>query len=50
MLGQFVRYLRRTVGTAEGRTYAGGLVKYEPSEVARLRIPIVFEPAEREAA
>ena len=50
MLGQFVRYLRRTVGTAEGHTYAGGLVKYEPSEVARLRIPIVFEPAEREAA
>ena len=49
-LVQVVRYLRRTVGTAEGRTYAGGLVKYEPGEVARLRIPIAFEPLEREAA
>lgn len=47
---QVVRYLRRTVGTAGGRTYAGGLVKYEPGEVARLRIPIEFEPEEREAA
>jgi hypothetical protein len=32
-------YLRETVGTAGGRTYAGGLVKYEPGEVERLHIP-----------
>jgi predicted RNA methylase len=32
-------YLRETVGTSGGRTYAGGLVKYEPSEVERLHIP-----------
>jgi hypothetical protein len=32
-------YLRDTVGTAEGRTYAGGLVKFEPGEVERLHIP-----------
>lgn len=32
-------YLRETVGTADGRTYAGGLVKFEPGEVERLYIP-----------
>jgi adenine-specific DNA-methyltransferase len=49
-LAQVVRYLRKNVSTSGGRTYAGGLVKYEPGEVARLRIPIAFEPLEREAA
>ena len=49
-LTETVRYLRRTVEIAEGRTYAGGLVKFEPSEVARLRIPLSFEPSERRAA
>lgn len=49
-LAQTVRYLRRNVGTAGGRTYAGGLVKYEPGEVARLRIPVVLEAIERAAA
>lgn len=34
-----LRYLLQTVGTAGGRTYAGGLVKYEPREVERLHIP-----------
>lgn len=32
-------YLRETVGMSGGRTYAGGLVKYEPGEVERLYIP-----------
>ena len=49
-LAQVVRYLRKNVSTTGGRTYAGGLVKYEPGEVARLRIPIAFESVEREAA
>ena len=49
-VGRIVRYLRRTVGTAEGRTYAGGLVKYEPGEISRLRIPIVLDMPEQAAA
>ena len=49
-LVQTIRYLRGSVGIADGRTYAGGLVKYEPGEVARLRIPTTFEAIEREAA
>lgn len=39
-------YLRRTVGTSGGRTYAGGLVKYEPREVERLHIPSLSVIAE----
>ena len=35
-----LRYLRETVVTGSGRTYAGGLVKFEPGEVERLHIPI----------
>ena len=38
-LSSVLRYLGETVGTAGGRTYAGGLVKYEPGEVERLHIP-----------
>ena len=38
-LAAILCYLRETVGTAGGRTYAGGLVKYEPGEVERLYIP-----------
>jgi adenine-specific DNA-methyltransferase len=38
VLEQVVLYLR-CVGTAGGRIYAGGLVKYEPGEVERLHIP-----------
>lgn len=34
-----LRYLRQTVSTDGGRTYAGGLVKYEPRELERLYIP-----------
>jgi adenine-specific DNA-methyltransferase len=35
-------HLRKTVCMTSGRVYAGGLVKFEPGEVSRLRIP---EPA-----
>ena len=31
--------LRAASSSAVGRTYAGGLVKFEPSEIARIRIP-----------
>ena len=39
MLDAIIRYLRKTVSTAGGRTYAGGLVKFEPREIERLHIP-----------
>jgi hypothetical protein len=38
-LAAILVYLRQTVGLTEGRTYAGGLVKFEPREVERLYIP-----------
>ncbi len=38
-LDAILRCLRETVGLDGGRTYAGGLVKYEPGEVERLHIP-----------
>lgn len=34
-------WLNNNVSTSSGRSYAGGLVKFEPSEVMRLRIPSV---------
>lgn len=34
-------YLRTHLGTAGGRTYAGGLVKFEPKELERILIPRV---------
>jgi hypothetical protein len=42
MLNALVHYLSRTVTQAEGRTYSGGLTKFEPKEVERLLVP---EPA-----
>jgi len=39
MLNAIIRHLRATVVIGSGRTYAGGLVKFEPGEVERLHIP-----------
>ena len=41
-LARLVVWLNANVGTADGRTYAGGLTKFEPREVERLRIPRDF--------
>lgn len=37
-LERIISYLRRSVTVADGRTYAGGLVKFEPGEIERLHI------------
>jgi hypothetical protein len=34
-----VEHLSRSVGLEDGRTYAGGLTKFEPREMQRLRVP-----------
>lgn len=39
MLSALVQYLSKTVTQAEGRTYSGGLTKFEPKEVERLLVP-----------
>jgi len=33
-------YLSQSVSTDEGRTYAGGLTKFEPKEMERLLVPV----------
>jgi hypothetical protein len=40
-LAAVLAYLRRYVGTSGGRTYAGGLVKFEPKEIERILLPPV---------
>lgn len=39
MIAHVVTWLNNNTNTASGRTYAGGLTKFEPKEVERLRIP-----------
>jgi hypothetical protein len=39
MLDALARHLARSVDLAEGRTYAGGLTKFEPREMERLLVP-----------
>ena len=48
-LSEVLTYLRRNVGTSGGRTYAGGLVKYEPREIERLHIPALSVIADHNA-
>lgn len=38
-LPRLVKWLNENINTGSGRTYAGGLTKFEPKEVERLRIP-----------
>ena len=38
-LDALAAYLARSVQIADGRTYAGGLTKFEPREMQRLRVP-----------
>lgn len=38
-LAMLVAWLNKNVSTDSGRTYSGGLTKFEPKEIERLRIP-----------
>jgi adenine-specific DNA-methyltransferase len=38
-LDELAAYLRRSVTRGQGRTYAGGLTKFEPGEMERLPVP-----------
>lgn len=38
-IAAILEWLRQHVGTSGGRTYAGGLVKFEPKELERIPIP-----------
>jgi hypothetical protein len=38
-LDKIVSWLNANIKVADGRTYAGGLTKFEPKEIERLRIP-----------
>ena len=39
ILDKLAEYLRTAVTLAQGRTYAGGLVKFEPKEMERIPVP-----------
>ena len=39
VLNQIVAWLNRNTNISSGRTYAGGLTKFEPKEIERLRLP-----------
>jgi hypothetical protein len=39
LIVRLVTWLNKNINTASGRTYAGGLTKFEPREIERLRIP-----------
>lgn len=38
-MSSLVAWLNKNINTGSGRTYAGGLTKFEPKEIERLRIP-----------
>ncbi len=39
LMARLVTWLNKNINTGSGRTYAGGLTKFEPKEIERLRIP-----------
>ncbi len=39
VMARLVIWLNKNINTRSGRTYAGGLTKFEPKEIERLRIP-----------
>ncbi|CAJ0780646.1 tRNA1(Val) (adenine(37)-N6)-methyltransferase [Ralstonia mannitolilytica] len=39
VMARLVTWLNKNINTGNGRTYAGGLTKFEPKEIERLRIP-----------
>ena len=39
VIASLVAWLNQNIPTGSGRTYAGGLTKFEPKEIERLRIP-----------
>ena len=39
LLGKLVRYLNTSTSLRDGRTYSGGLTKFEPKEMERLMVP-----------
>ncbi len=39
VMARLVTWLNSNINTGSGRTYAGGLTKFEPKEIERLRIP-----------
>lgn len=39
VMARLVTWLNTNISTGSGRTYAGGLTKFEPKEIERLRIP-----------